>query len=277
MLAVAGLLAAGCGGGEEREPDDLRDAAGLASRLPTDDALNIAIVDVAAVRRSLGMGPRQAPPTGTEETDRAFLSETGPALGMIQGGAVPSLIEDVLVHHADAVASISGDKSVTAISTSLKPAGMRDLLRSNGLEEQDGQTWVAADGSYSIAFGPDVIAVAESPGDARSVVERTDGEIPKALAQIQGDGQLITLARFGANCIESIGTADSLHRPGEVAFFTSVTPDAERIVSRNEPPTPPRVVGDSARVRVHSADRPAQEPPALQALEAGHVDYDCDG
>lgn len=189
---------------------------------------------------------------------------------------MPSLIEDALVQGADAVASVSGDETVTAVSTDLRPSGMRDLLRSNGLEEQDDRTWVDEEGRYAIAFGPGVVAVAETPGAARSVIERTDGEIPRALAQIQGDGQLVTLARFGANCVESIGTSDSLHRPGEVSFFTSATPDADRIVSRDDPPSPPRVVGDSARVTVHSAERPTQEPPALKALEAGRIDYDCD-
>jgi hypothetical protein len=276
LAAVAALLIAGCGSGEE-EPDDLHGGAGLASRLPTDDALNIAIVDLAAVRRSLGMPPHAAPPTGEQDVDQTFLSETGPALGMLQGGMIPNLIEDALVRDADTVASVSGDKAVTAISTTAGPGSMSDLMRSNGLEEQDDDVWVAADGSYAIAFGPGVVGLAESPGDARSVVERTDGKIPKALAEIQRDGQLVTLARFGASCVESIGTSDSIHRPGEVSFFTSATPDASRIVTKDEPASEPRVVGDSARVTLHAADRPGGEPPALKALEAERVDYDCDG
>lgn len=276
LLAVAALAVSGCGGGEE-EPDDLRDGAGLASRLPIDDALNIAIVDLAAVRRSVGMAPHEAPPTGDQDADEAFLAEAGPALGMVQGGAIPNLIEDALVRRADAVASVTGDKAVTAISTPLRPGEIRGLLRSNALEEGDDQTWVAEDGTFAIAFGPGVVAVAETPGDARSVIERTDGKIPRTLGQIQGDGQLVTLARFGASCVDSIGTSDSLNRPGEVSFFTNATPDAARVISRDEPPARPRVVGDSARVSVHAADVPGREPPALRALEAGRVDYDCDG
>jgi hypothetical protein len=274
-MAVA-LLVSGCGGGEE-EPDDLRDGAGLASRLPTDDALNIAIVDLASVRHSLGMPPHAAPPTGEQAVDKTFLAVTGPALGMLQGGAMPNLIEDALVRDADAVASVTGDDAVTAISASITPGHMRDLLRSNGLEDQGDKVWAPEDGDYAIAFGPGVVAIAETPGDARSVVERTDGKIPKALGEIQGDGQLVTLARFGASCVETIGTSDSVNRPGEVSFFTSATPDADRVVTHEETPTPPRTTIDSARVSVHAANRPGDEPPALRALEAGRVDYDCDG
>jgi hypothetical protein len=270
-------LLAGCGGGGNEKPDGLSDGAHLAARLPTDSALNIAMVDVDAVQSSLGMGPKAAPPTGSTESDQAFLGETGPALGIVQGGHVPTPIADALITQAHSVASVTGDRAVTAISTSTGPAAFEDLLRKSGLVEDDNSTFVPEDGTYAIAIGDGVIAIAESPGDARSVIEQTDGEVPHALDEMDGDGQLVTLARYGANCIDSIATSDSVQRPGEVAFFTSATPDAAKVVSTDSKAEDPHVVGDSARLTIAAANDPSQEPPALKALLDLEVDYDCGG
>lgn len=277
-LVFAAAVLTGCGGGGNERPDGLSDGAHLASRLPTDDALNIAMVDVDAVRHSLGMGPRAAPPTGSKDDDQTFIGETAPALGIVQGGDVPTPITDALLARAHSVASVTGDRAATAISTSEGPAGFEDLLRASGLKEEDDATFVAEDSSYAITVGDGVIAVAETPGDARSIIEQTDGEVPRALDEIDGDGQLVTLARFGASCVESIGTSDSVRRTGEVSFFTSASPDASRVITTDEDPAAsPRVVGDSARITVAAADDPSEEPPALTALETRRVEYDCDG
>jgi hypothetical protein len=278
-LALAAALLAGCGGGGNEKPEGLSEGAHLAARLPTDNALNIAMVDVDGVRRTLGMGPKAAPPTGSTEDDQAFLGETGPALGILQGGHVPTPIADELVVQAHSIASVTGDRAVTAVSTTTDPAPFEDMLRKAGLVQEDDSTptFVPEDGTYAIAIGDGVIAIAETPGDARSVIEQTDGEVPHALDEIDGDGQLVTLARFGANCIDSIATSDSVHRPGEVAFFTSATPDAAKIVSTDPEAGEPQVVGDSARITLAAADDPSQEPPALKALLEMKVDYDCGG
>jgi hypothetical protein len=275
-LLATGLLAlAGCGGGGDDPPERLDEIGHLAARLPTGDALNIAVVDVAAVRRAIGMEPGAAPPTGSKEDDQEFLAETNPAMGIIQSVGFPTVIGDDLTARARLVASVTGDRDATAIATTRPVGTIVPLLREQGLEEEDDSTWVAPDGTYAVALGDHLVGVAESAGDARSIIERTDGEVPDSFEQIDGDGQLVTLARFGASCVDSIGTSDSLHRPGEVSFFTSATPDATRVTTRDEPASEPRVEGDSARVGVQAADDPADEPPALHALEARRVDYDC--
>ena len=271
------MILLGCGGAGDEKPAGLSNGAHLAARLPTDDALNIAVVDVNAVRRGLGMGARAAPPTGSRGHDQAFIGETGPALGILQGGVVPAPIVDNLLTQARSVASVTGDRAATAISTRDDPARLESLLRSSGLKEEDESVFVPEDGTYAIAIGARVIAIAESPGDARSILEETDGEVPQALKQIDGDGDLVTVARFGARCIDSIGTSDTVRKAGEVSFFTSTTPDPSRVVSSDEPAAAPHVVGDSARVEVPAAKHPSGEPPALKALESVAVDYDCDG
>jgi hypothetical protein len=275
LLALGLLVLPGCGGGGDDPPEQLDEIGHLAARLPTGDALNIAAVDVAAVRRAIGMGPDVAPPTGSREDDQEFLAETNPAMGIVQSVGFPTIIGDELTARARLVASITGDHDATAIATTQPVGTIVPLLRDQGLEEGDDSTWVAPDGTYAVALGDHLVGVAESAGDARSIIERTDGEVPDAFEQIDGDGQLVTLARFGASCVDSIGTSDSLRRPGEVSFFTNASPDATRIITKDEPASAPRVDGDSARVGVQAAADPSEEPPALNALEDHRVDYDC--
>lgn len=278
MTVVTALLVsvtlASCGGGDEPAAN-LSEGGELAARLPADDALNIAIVDVSAVRESLGMKAGSAPPTASDADDLAFLGETGPALGILEAGRVPAPVVDGIIERASAIASVTGDRAATAISTSEDVAAFEELLRSSGLQEEDA-AFVPPDGTYAIATGEGVIAVAEDAGGATAIVEETSGQLPEPLDQVDGDGQLVTLARFGAGCLDSVATSDSVGEDGEVAFFTDATPDSARIETTEGEPLQPRVVGDSARVHVAAAEDPSDEPPALQALTNLTINYDCD-
>ena len=253
----------------------LTEGAELAARLPSDDALNIAIVDVDAVRESIGMEPGSTPPTGSAEDDLAFLGETGPALGYLQAGEIPTAIQDAALEQARAIATVTGDRAATAIATSTDIVEFENLLRSAGLQEEDA-AFVPDDDGYAVAIGGGVIAIADDAGSAASIIEKTGGELPEPLDQIDGDGELVTLARFGASCVDSIATSDSVGEEGEVAFFTNATPDPARIETSEPPPETPRIVGDSARVKIAAAANPSQGPPAVQALTNLAVSYDCD-
>lgn len=270
---AASLAFASCGG-EETDTRDLSEGAALAARLPSDGALNIAIADVDAIRSSIGMKPGTAPPTQSDEDDLTFLAETAPALGILGTGDVPPPVVDAALERASSIASVTGDRAATAISAQSDET-FEGLLRATGLRENDA-AFVAENDAYAVAIGDGVIAIAEDGGAARSIIEETGDDLPDPLMQIEGDGELVTLARFGASCLDWVATSDSVGATGEVAFFTNASPDPERIETTGLPPGKPRIVGDSARVEVPAARGPSEEPPALLALIDHLVDYDCD-
>ena len=267
------LAIGGCGGGGSESPDQLSAGGELAAHLPADGALNIAVVDVDAIRRSLGLKPGSAPPTGSESNDVAFYNETNPAL-LAMRSEMPPAITTALLAKAHAIASVSGDQAATAISTGAGASESEGLLRSAGMTEE-GSAFVSADGGFAIAVSGGLIGIAADAGDARSIVEDPTGDVPSSLAQVDGDGELVTLARFGARCLESIATSDSVDEPGQVVFFTTATPDPARVRSTLQRPTQPRVVGDSVRVAIPAAVDARVGPPALRALSDHRVDYDC--
>lgn len=252
---------------------NLSESAELAARLPSDGALNIAIADVDAIRASIGMKPGTAPPTRSDEDDLTFLAETAPALGILGTGDVPPPIVDAVLERASSIASVTGDRAATAISAP-GDRTFEGLLRATGLREDDA-AFVAEDDAYAVAIGDGVIAIAEDGGAAKSIVDESDGDLPDPLNQIDGDGELITLARFGASCLDWVATSDSVGANGEIAFFTNASPDPDRIETTRLPPREPRIVGDSARIEVPAARDPSEEPPALMALIDHLVDYDC--
>lgn len=248
----------------------------LAARLPSDNALNIAIADVTAIRRTLGMPPGSIPPTRSGDDDVAFLDEVTPALGVVGSGEFPQPIVDAALKRAGWVAGVAGDEGVTAFAVSGETRDFRNMLRDAGLRPDDGE-YVAEGGEFAIALGDGVIAFADDPGDAASVIDDEPGDPPEELEQLDGDGELITLARFGASCIDAVATIDTPGHDGEVAFFTTATPDPGKITTKRIPAPQARVTGDSARVRIPAARRPTEEPPALKALQGSEVDYDCGG
>ncbi len=170
---------------------------------------------------------------------------------------------------------MAGDRGVTAFEVSGDTAGFEPLLRAAGLTEEDGE-WVDEDGGIAIALGDGLVVFADDPGDARSVVEDDPGDAPEELEQLDGEGELITLARFGADCVDVIATIDTPGEEGEVAFFTTATPDSSKITGDGLATTRTRVEGDSARITIPVAREPIDEPPALTALQELKVDYDCD-
>ncbi|MBA2523933.1 MAG: hypothetical protein H0V25_11490 [Solirubrobacterales bacterium] len=263
----------GCGGHGD-PPRHLSEGAELATRLPSDEALNIGIVDLDAIRDQLGLAPGSSPPSGSAD-DVTFLSEAGPALGFLDSGDVPQPVVESVLEQAHSIASVTGDQAATAVSTSGDPAALEELMRANGLREEDA-AFVPEDGAYAIAVANGVVAIAESPGDAASITEKSDGNLPDQLIQIDGQGDVTTLARFGTSCVDSVGTTDALDSAGEVAFFTDAEPDPARIVVTGDPDAVARAVGDSARVRVPAAKEPDGHPAAYQALSRLSVSYDCD-
>ena len=268
-------LLSGCGGGGD-VTEKHSEGVELAARLRSDDALNIAIANVTGIRRSLGMNTGAIPPTGSDDDDLVFLDEVGPALGIVRSGSFPRPIVDEALRRARWIAGVAGDQGATAISVSGDAADFGPMLTAAGLQEGDGE-YVAPDDRYAIALGDGLVVFADDPGDAKPVIERDDGQVPAELDQLDGDGQLITLARFGADCIDAVATADTPGKDGEIAFFTTATPDPEKITGPGtDELTGGRVVSDSARVRVPAAREPADEPPALTALRSFSVDYDCD-
>lgn len=271
MLTLLG----GCGGGGGGVTEKHSQGVELAAQLRGDDALNIAIADVTGIRRTLGMKSGAIPPTRSDDDDLVFLDEIGPALGILRGGSFPRPIVDEAVQRAGWIAGVAGDQGATAISISGDAADFEPMLIAAGLELSDGE-YVAPDDQYAIALGDGLIVFADDPGDAKAVVERDDGNVPAELDQLDGDGQLITLARFGADCIDAVATADTPGKAGEIAFFTTATPDPDKITGTGNETVRARVVGDSARVRVPAATEPGDEPPALTALRNFSVDYDCD-
>ena len=274
-LPLTAIALAGCGGGGG--DDELVHGPGveLAARLPSDDALNIAIADVTAIRKHLDMKPHSIPPTDDDGADLAFLDEIGAALGIVSTGTFPQPIVDAALRRAGWIAGVAGDQGVTAISIGGNGAGLRSMLAEAGLQEEDGE-WVQEDGDYAIALGDGLIVFADDPGDAKPVIEDDPDDVPDQLAALDGDGDLITLARFGADCVEAVGTADTPGEDGEVAFFTTATPDPDKITSDSDEIGKGRVVGDSARAQVAAAADPAGEPPALRAVQQFDVHYDCD-
>lgn len=275
-LALAGLLAlTGCGGGGDEEEASQSQAIELASRLPSDDALNVAIADVTAIRKTLGMPPGSIPPTNSDDHDLSFLEEVSPALGILNSGEFPQPVIDEALQRAGWVAGVAGDRGVTAFTVSGDTAGFEPLLRDAGLTDEDGE-WVDDGGDIAIALGDGLIAFADDPGDAKPVVEDDPGDAPEELEQLDGEGELITLARFGADCVDAIATIDTPGEDGEVAFFTTATPDTSKITGDGIATTRARVEGDSARISIPAAREPIDEPPALTALQELKVDYDCD-
>lgn len=277
-IVLAVLLGAlgGCGGGEDEAPATRSPGVALAARLPSDDALNIAIADVTAIRRTLGMPAGSIPPTRSGDDDLVFLNEIAPALGVVGSGEFPQPIVDAALKRAGWVAGVAGDEGVTAFKISGSTTDFKPMLRAAGMKEDDGE-WVAEDGEFAIALGEELIAFADDPGDAKPVVADDPHDPPEELDQLDGDGELITLARFGAACIDAVATIDTPGLDGEVAFFTTATPDPGKVSASGVSAARPRVVGDAVRVPVWAAAGPRGEPPALLALQRGKVDYDCDG
>jgi len=277
-IALAALLIAvtGCGGGDEEERTAHSEGVALAARLPSDDALNIAIADVTAIRRTLGMRAGAIPPTSSDEDDLAFLNEVSPALGVVASGEFPKPVVDAALRRAGWIAGVAGDEGVTAFKISGDAADLKPMLRDAGMKPDDGE-WVAADNEFAIAIGDGLLAFADDPGDARPVVADDPGDPPEELDQLDGDGELITLARFGAACIDAVATIDTPGLAGEVAFFTTATPDPDRVKGDGIATGRARVVGDAVRVPIRAAADPSGEPPALLALQADKLDYDCDG
>ncbi len=275
-LATLLIALAGCGGGGERRAATRSEGVALAARLPSDDALNIAIADVAAIRKTLGMPAGAIPPTRSDEDDLIFLNEIAPALGVVASGEFPQPIVDAALKRAGWVAGVAGDEGVTAFKVSGDTSDFKPMMRDAGIKFEDGE-WVAEDNEFAIALGDGLIAFADDPGDAEPVVDDDPGEPPEELEQLDGDGELITLARFGAACIDAVATIDTPRLDGEIAFFTTATPDPGNVTSDGVATSRPRVVGDAIRVPVQAADDPAGEPPALLALQGDKVNYDCDG
>ena len=276
LAALATAIAAlgGCGGGDEDEPAHHSRGIALAARLPSDDALNIAVADVAAIRRALGMRPGSIPPTRSDDDDLVFLDEIGPALGVVQSGEFPRPVVDAAMRRARWIAGVAGDEGVTAFAIDGDSADLESTLTAAGMVE-DGGEYVPEDGDFAVALGKGLVVFADDPGDAKPVVEKEDGKAPEELVQLDGDGDLITLARFGAACVDAVGTADTPGKPGEIAFFTTATPDASNITSDAPEAVPTRVTGDSARITIPKAQEPQDEPPALLALQSFKIDYDC--
>lgn len=274
-LATVLLLVAGCGSDDQPEPPR---GAGveLAARLPSTDALNVAIADVTGIRSTLGMPAGSIPPTKSGDDDIVFLDEITPALGIVASGEFPQQIVDAALRRAGWVAGVAGDEGVTAFAISGDGADFRRMMRDAGLTEDDGE-YVPEDEGYAIAIGDGLIAFADDPGDAEPVVTDEPGDAPEELEQLDGDGALITLARFGASCVDAVATIDTPGREGEIAFFTTATPDPAKVTAKGFPAEGSRVVGDSVRVTVPAAKGPRGEPPALLALQSARVDYDCRG
>ena len=274
LLALVTTGAAGCGG-SDKDPATRGEGIALAARLPSDDALNIAIADVDGIREAIGLKEGESPPTGDDDADLAFLNEISPALGIVVSGAFPQTVVDRALERADWIAGVAGDEGVTAVSVSGGSADMEADLEAAGLTEDDGE-WVPEDDEYAIALGDGLVVFADDPGDAKPVVEKDDGDPPEELDQLDGDGKLITLARFGAECVDAIATIDTPGENGEIAFFTTATPDPGRISGDDVNQDRTRIEEDSARVSIPAAETPAEEPPALNALSTFSVDYDCD-
>ena len=277
-IALAALLIAlaGCGGGDGGKAATRSPGVALAARLPSDDALNIAIADVTAIRRTLGMPAGAIPPTKSDEDDLVFLNEITPALGVVASGEFPQPIVDAAMERAGWVAGVAGDEGVTAFKVNGDTSDFKAMLREAGMKEDDGE-WVAEDSEFAIALGDGLMAFADDAGDAEPVVADDPGDPPEELGQLDGDGELITLARFGAACIDAVATIDTPGLDGEIAFFTTATPDPGNVTNAGIATARPRVVGDAVRVPVRAADTPAGEPPALLALQSDKIDYDCDG
>lgn len=277
-VAALALIAAlaGCGGGDEEEKAARSEGVELAARLPSNDALNIAIADVKAIRKTLGMPPGAIPPTDSDDDDLVFLDVIGPALGVVSSGEFPQPVVDEALRRADWIAGVAGDKGVTAFATTGGSAGLEAMMMEAGLSEDDGE-YVPEDNDFAIAIGDDVIAFADDPGDAKPAVEDDPGDSPEELDELDGEGELVTLARFGDSCVEAVATIDTPGEPGEIAFFTTATPDPSKITAEGLSTTGSRIHGDSARVTIPAAQDPIDEPPALLALQTFMVDYDCDG
>ncbi len=277
-IALAGLLIAlnGCGGEDEGKAVTRTPGVALAARLPSNDALNIAIADVSAIRRTLGMAAGAIPPTKSDADDVTFLNEITPALGIVASGEFPQPIVDAALKRTGSIAGVAGDEGVTAFKVSGDTSDFKPMLRAAGMRDEEGE-WVAEDGGFAIALGDRLIAFADDPGDAKPVVSADPHDPPEELVQLDGDGELITLARFGAACIDAVATIDTPGLDGEIAFFTTATPDPGKISAVGGGASRPRVVGDSARILIWAADDPAGEPPALLALQHDRIDYDCHG
>lgn len=278
VAAIALLIAfAGCGGSDaEKQAATHSPGLALAARLPSNDALNIAIADVTAIRKTLGMPAGSIPPTRSGDDDLVFLNEVTPALGVVGSGEFPQQIVDATLKRAGWVAGVAGDEGVTAFKVSGETTDFKPMLRDAGMKEDDGE-WVADDKGFAIALGDGLIAFADDPGDAKPVVADDPGDPPEELNQLDGDGELITLARFGAACIDAVATIDTPGLDGEVAFFTTATPNPANVSAGSIDAARPRVVGAAVRVPILAASGPRGEPPALRALQRGKVDYDCDG
>lgn len=275
MAAALLLLTPGCGGDEQGEPPR-GPGVELAARLPSTDALNVAIADVDGIRAALGMPAGAIPPTKSGDDDIVFLDETAPALGIVTSGEFPQQVVDEALRRAGWVVGVAGDEGVTAITIDGGRAELREAMRDAGLSKDDGE-YVPEDKGYAIALGDGLIAFADDPGDAEPVVADDPGDAPEELEQLDGDGALITLARFGADCVDAVATIDTPGRDGEIAIFTTATPDPDKVTTKGDRAADARAAGDSVRVTVPAAAEPHGEPPALLALQDSAVDYDCGG
>lgn len=268
------MLLAGCGGGDDPAPE-LSEGGRLAARLPSDGALSITIADVEGVRESLGMESGTVPPTGSDEGDLTFLLMVGSGSAIVEQGVLPEPVLDALLTDARAIASVAGDGDATAISTAADLGAFEEILLASGLTAEGEGGFASESGEYAIATGDGLVAVADSVAAARSIVENPGDEIPDELEQLDGDGQLVNLVRFGSDCVEATGTVDSVGEPGEVAFFTAVTPDPAAVDPVEGSDAEPRVVGDSVRTEVPAAKDAIDEPVARNALTLFDVSYDC--
>lgn len=274
-LAIAVLTVTGCGGGSDKDPAERGAGIALAARLPSDNALYVTIADVAGIRKTLDMPKGAIPPTDDDETDLAFLREVDPALGILQSGTFPQSVVDEALSRSSFVASVAGDEGVTAFTISGDSSDFEPLLTQAGLTE-DGDEWVADDDEFSIALGEGLVVFADDPGDAGPVVENDDADPPEELDQLDGDGELITFSKAGADCIKAVATTDTPGENGEVAFFTTATPDPSKITGAGVNEDRTRIENDSARVSIPRADEVTQEPPAFTALQNFSLSYDCD-
>lgn len=296
--AVATVILGGCGGDSDEPVGDQSagsNAFDLVRLLPQ-DAQSYSTVDLAALKRGLGLSTSASP-----YSDRQLIPFTSEALNGVYAGAPNRAVLDALdLPSATALASSSAGRGpqITAVATSVDPAEIRKALldlgfvdRGGVLEGPDGErasperhaaqvekvpagTAITeieppVHGAIAVRFADGAFLVSDSGELLRSLGSVASESPLRVQSSLEGDA---TFAFKGGGCILEQGIATNADGSGVLIFEVDGVPDPKGFSGLDSPRFgEPIVGGEQLRIPI---DLDAPEAPASFLLLA-LPGYDC--
>ncbi|MGB2852589.1 MAG: hypothetical protein WBC01_13090 [Solirubrobacterales bacterium] len=297
--AVATVILGGCSGDSDEPVGDQSAGSNAFDvvRLLPQDAQSYSTVDLAALKRGLGLSTSASP-----YNDRQLIPFTSEVLNGVYAGAPNRAVRDAPdLPSATALASSSAGRGpqITAVATSADPAEIRKALgdlgfvdRGGVLEGPDGERASPERHEAKIEKVPAGTAIAETeppPVHGAIAVRFADGaflvsdsgELLRSLGSVAGESPLrvqsslegdATFAFKGGGCILEQGIATNADGSGVLIFEVDGVPDPKGFSGLNSPRFgEPIVGGEQLRIPI---DLDAPEAPASFLLVA-LPGYDC--